>query len=658
MTACLPTLRRRLPGGLNRVLFHAGLLLSLAFGFAGIAQAAAGVPTTWRLLDYIAVDYSAAISDGQVISQFEYDEMLEFSRSARERIGTLPETPARADLEAKAAGLQAAIEAKRAPAEVAALARGLADALLAAHPVPLAPANTPDLGRAAALYAQNCASCHGAEGEAPPPEFAQLDPPPIDFNDRERAKERSVFGLYQVITQGLEGTTMQSFASLPDEDRWALAFHVGRAAFPAVAEGERIWKAEESVRRLVPDLAALTAITPAALAEQIGEDRAYAVTAYLRANPGAVAAEASPGSLEMVRDTLRRSLAAYQAGDRGAANELALSAYLDGFEPVEAVLATRDGDLMVRVERALSEYRAAIAAGRPEAELRQKLQEIDVLLGEAETALAPEAATDISTFLGAFTILLREGLEALLIVIAMIAFLRKSDRAEQLRYVHGGWIVALLAGIATWFAATSFITISGASREMTEGFGALLAAVVLLSVGIWMHGKSQADEWRRYISAKMNKALSRGSAWFLFGLAFVVVYREVFETILFFAALWTQGNGGTILAGALAATILLTVIAWIMLRYSRKLPITQFFAYSSILIAILAVVLAGKGVGALQEAGMIPVTLLYSVPRIPILGVVPTAEAIGAQLLTLAIVILGFRASRRPRRDVATAAAE
>ena len=110
----------------------------------------------------------------------------------------------------------------------------------------------------------------------------------------------------------------------------------------------------------------------------------------------------------------------------------------------------------------------------------------------------------------------------------------------------------LLAGGVTWAVATYAIGISGASRELTEGFGSLLAAVILLSVGIWMHGKSQAEEWRRYIREKMQGALSRGSAWFLFGLAFIVVYREVFETILFYAALWTPDNGTTILAGALS----------------------------------------------------------------------------------------------------------
>src|SRR3546814_19244915 len=105
-------------------------------------------------------------------------------------------------------------------------------------------------------------------------------------------------------------------------------------------------------------------------------------------------------------------------------------------------------------------------------------------------------------------------------------------------YVHGGWVAALLAGIATWAAATYVINVSGASRELTEGFGALFAAAVLLSVGIWMHGKAQAGAWQRYIREKLSKALSRRSAWFLFGLTFVVVYREVFETILFYQALW------------------------------------------------------------------------------------------------------------------------
>lgn len=647
MTDLEPVLRRFD----SRTLFvKLAVLLVLAFSCVAPAQAApSGVQTTWRLLDYIAVDYGAAVADRQIANQFEYEEMTEFSRSVVERIEGLPASNNKSDLQRRAALLSQAIAAKVPADQVAQLARGLATALLAEHPVPLAPGEAPDVKRAATLFAQNCTSCHGAAGESPPAQLLNIDPPPIDFTDQERARERSVFGLYQVITQGLEGTTMPSFASLPDEDRWALAMYAGGIAFPEVAEGQRIWQSDAEIRGLVPDLEALVALTPSALAEQIGTDRAFAVIAYLRANPQAVAAAGGSGSLDLVREKLRESLGAYQRGDRARANELALSAYLDGFEPLEAVLSTRDGDLMLRVERALSAFRASINSGvRPE-ELGTQLAEIDPLLDEAEVALSPEAATDISTFLGAFTILLREGLEALLVVIAMIAFVRKAERTDVMPYVHGGWIAALLAGVVTWVVATYFVTISGASRELTEGFGALLAAVVLVSVGIWMHGKSQADEWRRYIQEKMGKALSRRSAWFLFLLAFVVVYREVFETILFYAALWNPRNGATILAGALSALAVLAVVAWVMLRYSRKLPITEFFKYSAVLIAILAVVLAGKGIGALQEAGVLPVSLVNGLPRIDILGFYPAVEPIAAQVVTAAALFFGFRSSGRRR---------
>ena len=625
------------------------ILLALALCLSVTANAEEpDVRTTWRLLDYIAVDYASAVSEGRVADEFEYREMVEFSDVVARQIAALPDTKDNQALIRRSDQLRALIANKEPAERVGRLARALAASLLTAYPVPLAPSQAPDLDRARTLFAQNCASCHGAAGSAPPAAMQALDPPPIDFTDIDRARQRSAFGLYQVITQGLEGTSMASFASLSDEDRWALAFHAGSIAFEDVAKGERIWREDDGIRQLVPDLETLAALTPESLAEQIGEDRALAVMAYLRANPDAVGQANDAGSLAFVRDTLDRSLSAYRAGNREEARQLALSAYLDGFEPLEALLATRDGGLMREVEQALGQFRAGIESGANPSELQQLRARIDSLLARAEEALAPEAASEISTFLGAFTILLREGIEALLVVIAMIAFVKKSNRFEVLPYVHGGWIAALLAGVATWVLATYFVSISGASREMTEGIGALLAAVILVSVGIWMHGKSQAEEWRRYIQEKMGKALSRGSAWFLFGLAFVVVYREAFETILFYAALWNPQSSGIILAGALSAVALLALIAWAMLRYSRKLPITQFFRYSAILIAILAVILAGKGVGAFQEAGVLSATFIAGLPRLAELGFFPTVETIGAQLLTLLALIAGFRVSRSP----------
>jgi high-affinity iron transporter len=625
-------------------------VLALLFGLVfGPARAeTSDVETTWRLLDYIAVDYAGAVSHGAVSSPSEYAEQNEFAAAVAAKLAALPPKPERQALVTEAARLQRAIADKAAPEQVANIAHGLAAALLVAYPVPLAPNKVPDFTRGATLFSQNCASCHGEAGDGHGPDAAKLDTPPIAFTDVERARQRSVFALYQVITQGLDKTAMPSFASLPTDDRWALALYASHFAFPdpVAVEGERLWKQDAALHRLVPDLKTLVGTTPVALASKIGQDKADALMAYLRRQPDAVMQQ-QPGSLSLVRGRLTESLAAYRAGDRQHAGELALSAYLDGFEPVEPTLGARDRTLMERIEGAMGDYRAAIQSGENADALATRVQVLDNLFDDAEASLSPDAANGLSTFLGAATILLREGLEALLIVVAMIAFLRKAGRMEVMPYVHAGWVGALAAGFLTWVVATWVIGISGASRELTEGFGSVFAAVVLLSVGIWMHGKAQADQWQHYIREKMAKALSGSSAWLLFGLAFIVVYREVFETILFYAALWTQDNSGTVLAGALSACAVLAVIAWAMLRYSRRLPIGKFFSYSSWLMAALTVVLAGKGISALQEAGIIGIAPLGSVPRVSLVGLFPTTQTVAAQLLMIAALAIGFAIYRR-----------
>lgn len=621
------------------------VLAALALPAAASAQQpqAASAQVAWRLLDYIAVDYPAAVADGRVISAAEYAEMREFSASVRERLAALPARSATPQLLKDADAMTAAIERRAPAAEVGQRARALAAELLQAYPTPLAPSAPPDLARGAALYAEQCASCHGATGAGDGPSARGLEPAPIAFTDLARARARSLFGLYQVISQGLEGTAMASYGHLSPEDRWALAFHAGGLAFDArsAEAGERLWRERPDLRGRVPDLQALTQVTPAGLAAAVGEADAGRITAYLRRHPEAVAPRAS-GGLEVARTKLAESLAAYRAGDRKLAQELALSAYLDGFEPVEPLLRARDGALMAKVEAAMGELRASISRGAPEAAVADQTRALRALFDEAEQALAPERASAASAFLGAFTILLREGVEALLIVIAMIAFLRKAERRDVLPYVHAGWISALVGGALTWGAATYLISISGASRELTEGVGALVSAVVLISVGVWMHGKAPAGAWQAYIRDKLSAALSRRSAWFLFLLAFIVVYREAFETILFYAALWSQGTHLAMLSGAAAALVALAVIACGLLSYSRRLPIGQFFAYSSLLIAALAVVLAGKGIAALQEAGVLAVRPLPAIPRIEALGVFPTWEGLMAQGLTLLAIIAGF----------------
>lgn len=603
----------------------------------------ADVRQIWQLVDYIAVDYVEAVENGAVKNESEYAEMTEFAATVHSRLATLPAKDGQAALIAQAEGVMTAIANRAAPPDVARLANALSTALVALYPVPVAPAKAPDLGAAQALYVENCAACHGLEGRGDGETGAHLDPPPIAFTDHDRARVRSPFALYEVITQGVADTGMASFEQLPEDQRWALAFYIGNmSATPELrAEGEKLWQDSAAVRAAVPGLAALTAATEEKLVSAIGAEQARAVTAYLRSAPSAADRPAVEGGLAIARARLAESVKAYEAGDARAAGQFALSSYLDGFEPVEALLRTRDASLLIQVETAMGEYRTRINAAAPLADVSAQAAVLRGLFDATDAALAPSAEDGAAAFLGAFTILVREGVEALLVVVAMIGFLSKVDRRDVLPYVHGGWSAALVAGLVTWGVAAYAFDIDGASREFTEGFAALFAAVILVGVGIWMHGKSLAGRWQAYLKEQISSALSKSSAWFLFGLAFVAVYREVFETILFYVALWARGNVGAIVGGFLAGVAVLAIITAVMLRTSKRLPISQFFAWSSALVALLAIVMAGKGIAALQEGGQLPPSLV-NFPRFEALGIYPSLYALLAQLAVIVVIVVGY----------------
>ena len=600
----------------------------------------------WQLLDYLAVDYGAAVADGKVTDQAEYAEMQEFAQVAERHLGALPDTAGKARLLSQATGLKAAIDAKAAPVDVGERARSLNAALVASYPVQMGPGKVPNLQKGQALYQAQCASCHGATGKGDGPLAAQLNPPPVAFSDRERARERSPFALHQTITRGVEGTSMPAFGALSDENRWSLSLYASTLAYSddERAAGAGLWKSEPALRAAVPSLDALGQLSEASLAKAVPAQQAGAMLAYLRSHPEALG-QSADGALALSRKRLRESLAALEAGDRAAATRLALSAYLDGFEPVEPALAIRDKALFAEIEKSMGQFRGAITAGNVD-QAREIEAALQARLLKAQDTLAETRDDPMGVFVGALTILLREGLEALLVIVAMVAFLKKAKRRDVLPVVHAGWIAALAAGGLTWFAATYLVEVSGASREMTEGFSAIFAAVVLLSVGIWMHQKSLAGRWQIYIREKMSGALTKRSSVMLFLLAFVTVYREVFETVLFYAALWTEGAGAYLLAGFALGIVLLAIIAYVMLRTSARLPIGKFFAISSALVAVLAVILIGKGVTALQEAGVLNITQIQG-PSVDLLGIHPSLESVAAQVIVALIVIVAMALNSR-----------
>ena len=602
----------------------------------------AEVRQLWQLLDYVAVDYAGAVQNGAIVSELEYGEMQEFSTRAQNQVTALPPHPLHAELAAATTKLKQAVERKEAPQQVSLLAREANRLLLQAYPFPVAPRALPDLASGAALYQAQCASCHGAAGAGDGPLAAKLEPKPIAFTDEERARSRSLMALYQVISQGVEGTSMPAFAGLSEHDRWSLAFYVGSLAFKGtdIAAGESAFAKSSSASATIPDMNTLVTATEEELAKAGSPSTARAVLAYARTHPGVVWEQQERQGIVLARKLLQDSLDALKNNQRSKATELALSAYLDGFEPLEARLDATDRQLLVDVERTMQLYRGAVAQGNV-LRATEYASQLDAYFVRVEELTGANKTDATTVFVGALTILLREGVEALLIVIAMVAFLRKAERPQALRYVHAGWISALAAGALTWVVATYVVSISGASREVTEGLSSLFAAAVLLSVGLWMHQKGQAGQWQAYLKQHLTAAMEKRSAWALFALAFIAVYREVFETVLFYSALGADGNGPALLAGFVTGLVLLSIIAVIFLRTSARMPIGKFFSFSSVLVAALAVVLVGKGIAGLQEAGWLTATPVTG-PRMPVLGLYPTIETYAAQLALLLAAGLGF----------------
>jgi len=227
------------------------------------------------------------------------------------------------------------------------------------------------------------------------------------------------------------------------------------------------------------------------------------------------------------------------------------------------------------------------------------------------------------------------------VVAALGAFLVKTGHPGSMRYLHYGWVGALVLGFLTWLASVSLIRISGASREITEGVAALLATAVLFYVGFWLHDKTNAAQWKTFIENNVRKALGAGTLWGLAGLSFIAVYREIFETILFYQALWVQtdeAGKSMALSGFGTGVAVLAILAWLIMRYSARLPLRQFFSVTGILMFVLALVFAGKGVAALQEAGYIPVSPV-NFPRIDLLGIYPNLQGLMLQLGLLLLAL-------------------
>jgi len=594
------------------------------------------------LLDYVAGDYPRAVHDGIVVSPAEYEEQVHFVAEARAMAeGLAPQAPAPPEtLLALVADVEARVRARAAAADVARACRSARDEAVALFRLRTMPNRRPSLAEARELYARACAVCHGPGGDADTERARVLDPPPTRFRDPARRADLSPFRAYNALTFGVSGTAMPSFDGLSPAERWDLAFYVLRLGH----EGE---PARGPVAVTLADMATRSDREMAEALRREGPVDPAAAVAWVRREGAFLEAPTGVG-IDRTRSMVRKAVSAVAAGRAGEADRMVLDAYLEGFEPLEPRLRARDAAATLAVEAAFRDLRAAIKRGEGGT--------VRAAAADLETKLARVGDEDrrpAVPFVAAFLIYFREGVEAALLVGALLAGLRRLGRSDAVRFIHAGWIAALPAGVLTWWVTARLIAIGSDERELVEALVALAAAAVLFSVSFWMISKAESRHWMGYLKKRLE-GLSGRNVLLLAGLSFLAVYREAAETVLFTQALVLESAAHRleVWCGAAAGLAAVGAVAVAMKRAVERLPLGPFFAVSGLLLCGLAISFAGAGMYELVAAGYLPPRPV-AFPEVPWMGIHPDLSALLVQL-TIVAVIAGaglMTLARKPAAD-------
>ena len=536
-----------------------------------------------------AKEYGLGVSPagGQIVLREEVDEAKLFIEQARFEVPALP-AAVRPAADSGLAHLAGLLDRLAPPDSVSRVADALIRRIGTDEPLPSRP---PSLARGAAVYRERCAACHGESGRGDGPKAKSLKGPrATDLADPAVMGGTSLLEIYRKIAIGVPGTAMPEFGEdVSEEDRWAVAAYVAALQYGGSA----------------------TAVTFATVRRQI--DSALTTRS----------------------------------------EQLAFGAYLT-FEQVETEVRARNARLAGELEAAFDALRTRVrrADAQELATIRQRL------LGGLERAerVVADRPSAMSLFVSSFFLLVREGFEAILIVAALMTFLAKAGAPERRRDVARGAWVAVLASLFTWALVELLFHVTPGQRGAIEGFTMLLAAAVLFYVSYWLLSKVEAAKWTAFVKGKMETALSSGSGLALSAVAFLAVYREGFETILFYKALFSSGGGGSwggggpvpVLGGMAAGAVGLVAVYVLINQLGLRVAMKPFFAVTGAMLYYMAFVFAGKGIAELQEGGVLRLTVVEGVPRIPVLGIYPTVESLALQGLLLLLAVVALVWALRP----------
>jgi len=624
-----------------------GILAATPAPAQDVAAAARRVAATVQLA---AEEYRLGVSGGRVIARAEVNEAGLFLSEARRNLDRIPEpasTRARAAIDRLDSLVAHLAEPDSVARHAADLVASLGDELhLVLDEIPQ---SVPSLARGREVYQATCASCHGPSGRGDGPQAAALTPRPANLAEPDSQRGSSPLDFYRRITVGTAGTAMPPYEhALSAEDRWAVALYASVLRLPRPGGDVPAALRSFPTSARMSDSAVLAALGP-------GADRAR-LAAVRTFEP-----EAGHFAAAVFSEVRRQLDSAYDLARAGRAQEArttAMDAYVT-FEQIERKLRVKDPALTAEIEAAFTLLRTRPGGSATPEELSGIRQRLARALERAERTIADRLPAS-SIFAQSFVILVREGLEAILVIGALMAFLVKSGNEHRRRDIHLGVGAAVVMSLLTAAGLETVLVLSPSHQEGLEGGVMLVATATLFYVSYWLLSKMEVSVWKRFVRGKMEAALTRGSALALASVAFLAVYREGFETVLFFQALAASGGPGSgtwapLGAGIGAGGAVLAVVYVAINRFGVRLPLKPLFAVTGALLYYMAFVFAGKGIAELQEGGAVSLTPLEWAPRVPVMGVYPTAESLAAQavLVLLALLALIWIFVVEPKKQVA-----
>ena len=335
-------------------------------------------------------------------------------------------------------------------------------------------------------------------------------------------------------------------------------------------------------------------------------------------------------TLKEAVDMLKDALEAFKNGDK-TKGQSKVKEFIQVWPTVEGDVSTRNSALYTKVET----QTPIIMVKGTEKQYQDQLQGLITELSQIDTKAK-------YTFIDAMFILLREGVEALLIVLALVSSLKAANQKKGLRWVYAGAAAGILASVVIAFILQALFPAvsSGTNREILEGFVGIFAVVMMIGIGFWLHSKSSLKSWKNYIDRKMDVVLSTGSFISMFVLSFLAVFREGAETILFYVGILPLISLQNLITGVVSAILILIVIALVLIYASSKIKIHQVFFILTWTIYFLAFKMLGTSIHMLQVVGILPLHVIHFIPTVEVLGIYANIEVFISQLILIIIIMI------------------